>query len=74
MAKRTNNGLDLTFTFYENLRAFYLENRGRIRQNYRELSRKYIDFNDPENANAFLRQPQFEALEIYVFLIEFLDN
>lgn len=74
MAKRTTSGLDLNFTFYEHLRAFYLENRGRIRQHYRELSRKFLDFNDPENATAFLRLPQFEALEMYVFLKEFLDN
>lgn len=74
MAKHTTSGLDLNFTFYEHLRAFYLENRGRIRQHYRELSRKFIDFNDPENATAFLRLPQFEALEMYVFLKEFLDN
>ena len=31
-----------------------------------------LDFNNPEkNPKAFLRQPQFEALEIYVFLKEF---
>ena len=74
MAKRTTSGLDLNFTFYEHLRSFYLENRGRIRQHYRELSRKFLDFNDPQNATAFLRLPQFEALEMYVFLKEFLDN
>lgn len=74
MAKRTTSSLDLNFTFYEHLRAFYLENRGRIRQHYRELSRKFIDFNDPENAEAFHRLPQFEALEMYVFLKEFLEN
>jgi len=74
MAKRTTSGLELNFTFYEHLRAFYMENRGRIRQHYRELSRKFIDFNDPQNATAFLRLPQFEALEMYVFLKEFLDN
>src|SRR6266700_7353871 len=63
-----------TFPFYAHLRDFYVQNRGRIRQHYRELSRKYLDFNNPENANAFLRQPQFEALEMYIFLKEFLDN
>jgi len=63
-----------TFPFYAHLRDFYVQNRGRIRQNYRELSRKYLDFNSAENANAFLRQPQFEALEMYIFLKEFLDN
>ena len=70
----TSSGLDLNFTFYEHLRAFYLENKGRIRQNYRELSKKFLDFNDTQNANAFLRLPQFEALEMYIFLKEFLDN
>src|SRR6266702_8608176 len=63
-----------TFPFYAHLRDFYVHNRGRIRQHYRELSRKYLDFNSPENANAFLRQPQFEALEMYIFFKEFLDN
>jgi type III restriction enzyme len=62
------------FPFYAHLRDFYVQNRGRIRQHYRELTRKYLDFNSPANANAFLRQPQFEALEMYVFLKEFLDN
>ena len=62
------------FPFYAHLRDFYVQNRGRIRQHYRELSRKYLDFNNPENARAFLRQPQFEALEMYIFLKEFLDN
>src|SRR5260370_28501113 len=62
------------FPFYQHLFDFYRENRGRIRQNYRELSRKYLDYNDPKNANAFLRQPQFEALEMYIFLKEFLNN
>src|SRR5260370_10921352 len=63
-----------TFPFYAPLRDFYVQNRGRIRQHYRELSRKYLDFNSAENANACLRQPQFEALEMYIFLKEFLDN
>ena len=63
-----------TFPFYAHLRDFYVQNRGRIRQHYRELSRKYLDFNSEENANAFFRQPQFEALEMYIFLKEFLNN
>lgn len=74
MAKRTTSGLDLNFTFYEHLRAFYLENKGTIRKHYRELSKKFLDFNDPSDDTAFLRLPQFEALEMYVFLKEFLDN
>ena len=48
MPRATTENLELNFTFYEHLRAFYLENRGRIRQNYRELSRKFLDFNFSE--------------------------
>lgn len=64
----------LDFAFFTHLLDFYQQNKGRIRQNYRELTRKYLDHNDPANATAFLRPPQFEALEIYVFLKEFLGN
>ncbi len=40
-----------------------------------DLTKKFLDFNDPDhNPKAFLRTPQFEALEVYVFLKEFLDN
>lgn len=62
------------FPFYQHLLDFYRENKGRIRQHYKELSRKYLDYNSPENADAFLRQPQYEALEMYLFLKEFLNN
>ncbi len=64
----------IDFAFFTHLLDFYQQNRGRVRQNYRELTRKYLDFNDPANAKSFLRQAQFEALEMYVFLKEFLDN
>lgn len=63
------------FAFFEFLRNFYLENRGLIRNRYREITKKYLDYNDKEkNPDAFLRVPQFEALEMYVFIKEFLDN
>ena len=65
----------LDFAFFRFLWQFYKGNRGAIRQNYKELTRKFLDFNNPEkNPKAFLRQPQFEALETYVFLKEFLGN
>ena len=66
--------MDLEFAFFTYLLLFYKENRGRIRQHYRDLSRRFLDFNDPSNTKSFLRQPQFEALEIYIFLKEYLDN
>lgn len=71
--KKIDTSLDFAFFYY--LFQFYRSKRGEIRKHYRDLSKKFIDFNDPENnPKAFLRQPQFEALEIYVFLKEFLGN
>lgn len=68
-------GASLDFAFFQFLWQFYQANRGKIRTHYKELTRKFLDFNNPErNPKAFLRQPQFEALEIYVFLKEFLGN
>lgn len=74
-AKASTAGASLDFAFFRFLWQFYKDNRGAIRQNYKELTRKFLDFNSPEkNPKAFLRQPQFEALETYVFLKEFLGN
>lgn len=65
----------LEFAFFLVLWQFYQSSRGSIRQNYKELTRKFLDFNNPDrNPKAFLRQPQFEALEVYVFLKEFMGN
>lgn len=72
-AKAVSASLD--FAFFQFLWQFYQANRGTIRTHYKELTRKFLDFNNPErNPKAFLRQPQFEALETYVFLKEFLGN
>jgi type III restriction enzyme len=65
----------LDFAFFQFLWQFYQANRGTIRTHYKELTRKFLDFNNPDkNPKAFLRQPQFEALETYIFLKEFLGN
>ena len=76
MARRlrtTSAALD--FAFFNVLWEFYRANRGTIRSYYKELTRKFLDFNNPDkNPKAFLREPQFEALEVYVFLKEFMDN
>ena len=65
----------LDFAFFNFLWEFYRANRGTIRTHYKELTRKFLDFNNPDkNPKAFLREPQFEALEVYVFLKEFMDN
>lgn len=68
-------GFDSNFAFYEQLRLFYVANRGKIRSRYNDLTKKFLSYNDKkENPSAFLYPPQFEALEMYVFLKEFLDN
>ena len=61
--------------FYEQLWYFYSTNRGKIRSRYNDLTKKFLAYNDRrENSEAFLRPPQFEALEMYVFIKEFLNN
>ena len=63
------------FAFYAELWRFYASNRGKVRSRYNDLTRKFLAYNDPtNNTDAFLRPPQFEALEMYVFIKEFLDN
>ena len=66
---------DSDFSFHEQLWFFYSENRGKIRSRYNDLTRKFLSYNDKdENKNAFLRKPQFEALEMYVFIKEFMNH
>lgn len=63
------------FTFYEQLWFYYRSNRKKIRSRYNDLTKKFLAYNDKdENPNAFLRRPQFEALEMYVFIKEFMNN
>lgn len=73
-AKKASN-VSLDFAFFQVLWQFYQANRGTIRKSQKELTKKFLDHNNPDkNPKAFLRQPQFEALEVYVFLKEFLGN
>lgn len=63
------------FAFYEQLWFYYSQNRAKIRSRYNDLTRKFLAYNDKnENKDAYLRQPQFEALEMYVFIKEFMNN
>lgn len=74
MPKKSSDVLS-NFAFYDFLWLFYYDNRRKIRSRYNELTKKFLDFNDKKiNPNAYLRAPQFEALEIYVFIKEFLGN
>ncbi|MFC7785515.1 TnsA endonuclease N-terminal domain-containing protein [Rossellomorea sp. GCM10028870] len=72
MSKKNSFALD--FAFHTHLWDFYFQNRARIRTKYKLLSKKFLDFNNYKNPNSFLRQPQFEALEIYIFLKEYQNN
>lgn len=63
------------FSFHQQLWYYYSENRGKIRSRYNGLTKKFLAYNDrKENPAAFLRTPQFEALEMYVFVKEFMNN
>ncbi len=63
------------YAFYQQLKFYYDINRGKIRSRYNDLTKKFLAYNDKdENPNAFLRKPQFEALEMYIFIKEFMDN
>lgn len=69
------NTYDSDLSFNQQLWYYYTENRGKIRSRYNDLTRKFLAYNDcEENAVAFLRKPQFEALEMYVFVKEFMNN
>ena len=66
---------DQNFAFYQQLWFYYVRNRGKIRSRYNDLTKKFLAYNDKdENPDAFLRKPQFEALEMYVFVKEFMNN
>jgi type III restriction enzyme len=63
------------FAFYEQLQHYYQANRRKIRSRYNDLTKKFLAYNDrEENPDAFLILPQFEALEMYIFIKEFLEN
>ncbi|WP_278682642.1 TnsA endonuclease N-terminal domain-containing protein [Paraclostridium bifermentans] len=62
------------FALYKELLSFYNANKGKVKMHYKYLTKKFLEYNNPDNGTAFLRKPQYEALEIYVFLKEFLNN
>ena len=75
MAKKSSIEFVEDFAFYEQLWEYYTSNRGKIRSRYNDLTKKFLAYNDKTvNPDAFLRTPQFEALEMYVFVKEFMNN
>lgn len=74
MAK--TKGTELDFPFYRIMWQFYSENKKEIKKAYTKLTRNILSNAEPnkDNPNSFLRQPQYEAFEMYVFLKEYLGN
>ncbi len=74
MAKKSTKAFTMPdidqYSLFTNLLSYYEENKGSIKRNYKRISKAYLDFNE----DNFLREPQFKALEIYVFLKEFFNN
>ncbi|MDR1701055.1 MAG: DEAD/DEAH box helicase family protein [Lachnoclostridium sp.] len=75
MAKIKAEKFEEQFAFYEQLWGFYQDARGKIRSRYNALTKSFLDYNDrSQRPEAYLRPPQFEALEMYVLIKEFFDN
>ncbi|MBR6033072.1 MAG: DEAD/DEAH box helicase family protein [Bacteroidaceae bacterium] len=71
--KSTTTTID--FPFYQYLQHFLRTEHKRVYAEFKPLSKKFLNYNNPkENSKAYLRTPQFEALETYVFLKEFCAN
>jgi len=71
MAKRKT----IDFPFYIYLNYFLVQNKKKIYKEFKKPTKKFLNHNNPAvNSSAWLRLPQFEALEMYVFLKEFLNN
>lgn len=74
MAKKRKTAT-IDFPFYQYLQLFVRSEHRKVYAAFKPLSKKFLNFNNPkENAKAYLRVPQFEALEMYVFLKEFCEN
>ncbi|MDD2367740.1 MAG: DEAD/DEAH box helicase family protein, partial [Sulfuricurvum sp.] len=58
------------YSLFTNLLAYYERNKGMIKKKYRRVTKVYLDYNE----DGYLREPQFKALEIYVFMKEFFEN
>ncbi len=65
---------EIEFPFFTYLKLFHDQNKKKIYTSYKPLSRKFLNYNDPENRESYLRKPQFEALEMYIFVKEFCKN
>ena len=77
MARQKKSAIQFA-PFYDYLWQFYAANKKTIWSQYKPLTRKFLKANDPgedeKRKTCYLRKPQFEALEMYVFLKEYCGN
>lgn len=72
MAKKNKN---VDYPFYQALLEFYRGKKKDIWKFYKPETKKILNYNDKDKrVEAFLRKPQYEALEIYVMIKELLSN
>lgn len=75
MPKKKEQKGAVMFAFFEYIHQFLIQDHAKVYAAFDSLTRKYLNYNNPKtNAKAYLRLPQFEALEVYAFLKEFCDN
>ena len=61
----------MDFNFFITLTQFYRNRRLKLRSKYKSISKQFLNFNEE---SGYLRTPQLEALEMYIFIKELLDN
>ena len=61
----------MDFNFFITLTQFYRNRRLKLRSKYKSISKQFLNFNEE---SGYLRIPQLEALEMYIFIKELLDN
>lgn len=72
---RVKNNSSVEFPFFIYLQTFIEQEHKKIYAQLKPLTKKFLNYNNAkENQSAFLRKPQFEALEVYVFLKEACQN
>ena len=75
MAKKKEQNDAVMFAFFEYIHRFMIQDHAKVYAAFDNLTRKFLNYNNPKvNAKAYLRLPQFEALEVYAFLKEFCQN
>ena len=54
--------VSMEFAFFEFLRSFYLDNKGIIRNRYREITKKYLSTMSSVLSSSFLNTDEYKKL------------